>query len=74
MQRPINSNPFSNNDQLIDIREACRFWGGNRPLNPATVYRQIANGKHPKPLKIGGLSRWSLVELCAERERRMNAR
>ena len=68
----ISTNP--NTDQLIDIREACRFWGGNKPLNPATLYRQISQGKHPKPVKIGGLSRWSLLELCTERQRRMDAR
>ena len=63
-----------NSDQLVDIKEVCRFWGGNRPLNPATVYRKVSTGQHPKPVKIGGLSRWSMVELCAERQRRMDAR
>lgn len=70
----IQLSAAANNDQLIDIREVCRFWGGNKPINPATLYRQVAQQKHPAPIKVGGLSRWSLVELCAERQRRMDAR
>ncbi len=61
-------------DQLLTIKDVCRFWGGNKPLNPATLYRQIADGKHPKPIKVGGLSRWSLNELRVELQRRKDAR
>jgi len=44
---------------LLDRREVCRFFGGSRPLNPATLYRGIRKGRFPKPLKIGpGTSRW----------------
>ncbi len=27
---------------LLDVREVCRFLGGTRPLNPATLYRGIS--------------------------------
>jgi predicted DNA-binding transcriptional regulator AlpA len=44
---------------LLDRREVCRFFGGTRPLNPATLYRGIRKGHFPKPVKVGpGSSRW----------------
>jgi predicted DNA-binding transcriptional regulator AlpA len=44
---------------LLDRREVCRLFGGNRPLNPATLYRGIAAGRYPAPIKVGpGSSRW----------------
>jgi hypothetical protein len=30
---------------LLDRREVCRFFGGSRPLNPATLYRGIRKGR-----------------------------
>ena len=59
---------------LVDMREACKFWGGSKPVNPATIYRMIANGCHPKPVKFGSLSRFLKSELIAERERRCTQR
>jgi predicted DNA-binding transcriptional regulator AlpA len=45
--------------ELLDRRAACAFFGGTRPLNPATLYRGIRKGRYPKPVKIGpGSSRW----------------
>lgn len=61
-------------DAFLDFDAACQFWGGNRPLNRATIYRQIAAGQHPKPVKIGHLSRFLKSELLAERDRRIAAR
>jgi predicted DNA-binding transcriptional regulator AlpA len=44
---------------LLDRAEACRFFGGTRPINPATLYRGIRVGRYPKPVKVGpGSSRW----------------
>jgi predicted DNA-binding transcriptional regulator AlpA len=44
---------------LLDRREVCRFFGGTRPLNPATLYRGIRRGHFPRPVKVGpGSSRW----------------
>ena len=62
------------NPEMLSIRAVCQFWGGDAPLNSASIYRQIAAGKHPKPIKVGSLSRWLRQELIAERERRMVAR
>jgi predicted DNA-binding transcriptional regulator AlpA len=52
------------NLNLLDKIEACRFFGGSRPLHPATLYRGIRQGRFPKPVKVGpGSSRW-LREEC----------
>jgi predicted DNA-binding transcriptional regulator AlpA len=46
-------------DELLDLKAACAFWGGTRPINPATLYRGIRVGRYPAPIKIGpGSSRW----------------
>jgi predicted DNA-binding transcriptional regulator AlpA len=45
--------------QLLDRAETCRYFGGTRPINPATLYRGIRVGRYPKPIKVGpGSSRW----------------
>jgi predicted DNA-binding transcriptional regulator AlpA len=45
--------------ELSDRGEVCRFFGGSKPLNAATLYRGIRVGRYPKPVKIGpGSSRW----------------
>jgi predicted DNA-binding transcriptional regulator AlpA len=50
---------FANLADLLDRREVCRFFGGTRPLNPATLYRGIRRGHFPAPVKVGpGSSRW----------------
>jgi predicted DNA-binding transcriptional regulator AlpA len=44
---------------LLDRREVCRFFGGTRPINAATLYRGIRQGRYPAPVKVGpGTSRW----------------
>ena len=46
-------------DDLLDLRAACAFYGGTRPINPATLYRGIRKGRYPTPVKVGpGSSRW----------------
>jgi predicted DNA-binding transcriptional regulator AlpA len=44
---------------LLTRKEVCRFFGG---INPATLYRKIRQGVLPKPVKIGGSSRWLRTE------------
>jgi predicted DNA-binding transcriptional regulator AlpA len=44
--------------QLLDKAEVCRLFGGTRPLNASTLYRGIKLGTYPKPIKVGGSSRW----------------
>jgi predicted DNA-binding transcriptional regulator AlpA len=43
---------------LLDRRAACEFFGGTRPINPATLYRGVRQGRYPRPVKVGGSSRW----------------
>jgi predicted DNA-binding transcriptional regulator AlpA len=46
---------------LLDRDATCAFFGGIRPINPATLYRGIRRGHYPRPVKIGSLrgsSRW----------------
>jgi predicted DNA-binding transcriptional regulator AlpA len=52
-------------DERLDLRSVCRFFGGTKPLHPATVYRNIKAGRFPKPVKIAGSSRWLRSECQA---------
>jgi predicted DNA-binding transcriptional regulator AlpA len=53
---------------LLDKKAVCFLFGGNRPLNPSTLYRGIHHGTYPKPIKVGGSSRWlrSECETCLQ--------
>jgi predicted DNA-binding transcriptional regulator AlpA len=48
---------------LLDRAATCRYFGGSRPINPATLYRGIRECRYPRPVKVGaallgGSSRW----------------
>lgn len=47
---------------LLDRRAVCVMFGGTRPLNPSTLYRGIREGRFPKPVRVGGSSRWLRAE------------
>jgi predicted DNA-binding transcriptional regulator AlpA len=50
---------MQNDPLLLDRPAVCRFFGGTKPIDPATLYRGIRKGRYPAPLKIGpGSSRW----------------
>lgn len=52
--------------ELLDKDEVCRLFGGNRPINPSTLYRGIRLGRYPKPIRVGpNSSRWLLAECQA---------
>ena len=59
---------------LLDRKEVCRLFGGTRPINPATLYRHIRQGRLPKPVKIGGSSRWLRNECEAALQRMVDGR
>ena len=61
-------------DRLLTIEEVRKFWGGSKPLSPATIYNHIKAGKHPRPIKIGSNSRFLLSELIKERANRAASR
>jgi hypothetical protein len=49
---------------LLDRNAACEFFGGTRPINAATLYRGIRQGRYPRPLKVGALSFAPLCWSC----------
>lgn len=48
-------------DPLLDIREVAREIRASVP----TAWRRVADGTLPRPIKIGGLSRWPRSEILA---------
>jgi predicted DNA-binding transcriptional regulator AlpA len=46
MQQP-NGSPL-----LLDRGEVCRFFGGTKPIDPATLYRGIRDGRFPRPVRL----------------------
>jgi predicted DNA-binding transcriptional regulator AlpA len=53
-------------DDLLDKRTVCRLFGGTKPIDPATLYRGIRQGRYPKPIRIGPqVRRWSRSEVEA---------
>jgi predicted DNA-binding transcriptional regulator AlpA len=59
---------------LLDRRAACEFFGGTRPINPATLYRGVRQGRYPRPVKVGGSSRWLRVECEVALQRMVDGR
>jgi predicted DNA-binding transcriptional regulator AlpA len=57
-----SGNKEANSMNLLNRNEVCHFFGG---INPATLYRKIRQGVLPKPVKIGGSSRWLQSECQA---------
>jgi predicted DNA-binding transcriptional regulator AlpA len=54
------------NNDLMDVAETCRFFGGSRPINPATLYRGVKSGNYPAPVKTGpNTNRWLRAECQA---------
>jgi hypothetical protein len=39
--------------ELMDCDVLRRLNGGTKPINPATLYRNIRAGRYPKPIKVG---------------------
>jgi predicted DNA-binding transcriptional regulator AlpA len=60
---------------LLDRSDVCRFFGGTKPIDPATLYRGIRQGRYPRPIHVGpGSSRWLRHELEAALARMVEAR
>ena len=54
------------NVELWNRETVCAFFGGDRPLNHATLYRGIASGRFPRPVNISAnLVRWVADECRA---------
>jgi predicted DNA-binding transcriptional regulator AlpA len=52
---------------LLDADATCKFIGGDgSPINHSTLYRGVAAGRYPKPIKVGASAvRWLRPELRA---------
>jgi predicted DNA-binding transcriptional regulator AlpA len=57
---PLAYNP-TNNDPLLRVREGAAFL----QISVPTFWRRVADGTIPKPVKLGGLSRWPQSEIIA---------
>jgi len=52
---------------LLAKAEVLKLFGGTKPINSATLYRGIARGRFPAPVKIGPkTSRWLRSECEAK--------
>lgn len=52
-------NQFLHENPLLSARECAKLL----KISVPTYWRWVANGIVPKPIKIGGLSRWPLSDL-----------
>jgi len=50
--------------ELLDKAEVLRLFGGTRPINASTLYRNIKLGRYPKPIKVGPNSSCWLKDEC----------
>ena len=55
---------------LISDKDVAEIIGGSR----ATVWRRVADGVLPRPIKFGGMTRWVLSEVEAAIARQVAAR
>jgi len=56
--------PTRINDRLISVTPVAAAYG----CSVTTVWRHVATGVIPKPVKIGGMTRWSEAEVLAHIE------
>jgi predicted DNA-binding transcriptional regulator AlpA len=59
---------MQSNLELLDRRAVCSMFGGTKPIHPASLYRGIRQGRYPRPVKVGALSRWLKSECQAALE------
>src|SRR5262249_44962113 len=56
-------------DGLYDLGFVCAYFGGNKPLHPATIYRGIDDGRYPRPVRPSpNVNRWVGKELLAAKQ------
>ena len=46
-------------DRLVSVKDTAAAYG----CSVATVWRRVADKTIPQPVKIGGMTRWSLSEI-----------
>jgi predicted DNA-binding transcriptional regulator AlpA len=57
---------MQSDEELMTQAATCAFFGGDRPIHYSTLYRGIATGRYPKPIRVGpNTSRWLRSECRA---------
>jgi predicted DNA-binding transcriptional regulator AlpA len=60
---------------LMTLDATCVFFGGDRPLNPSTLYRGVRAGQYPPPVLLGPQNpRWVRSECMQALERLIKER
>jgi predicted DNA-binding transcriptional regulator AlpA len=61
--------------EMMTLRATCAFFGGDRPLNPSTLYRGVRAGQYPPPVLLGPNNpRWLRSECRQALERLVKER
>ena len=61
--------------EMMTLGATCAFFGGDKPLNPSTLYRGVKAGRYPAPVHIGTrMSRWLRSECEVARQALIDAR
>jgi hypothetical protein len=62
-------------DEMMSLGATCAFFGGDKPINPSTLYRGIKRGLYPPPVHQGiRMSRWLRSECEVARQALIGAR
>ena len=70
---PVTAIPTA--DEMMTLGATCAFFGGDKPLNPSTLYRGIKAKRYPAPVRVGpNSSRWLRSECHTAREKLIAAR
>jgi predicted DNA-binding transcriptional regulator AlpA len=57
-------------DEYLDVKAACRFIGGTKPINPSTLWRGVKERRYSPPDRIGpNMVRWRRSRLARDLER-----
>jgi predicted DNA-binding transcriptional regulator AlpA len=61
--------------ELWDRATVLKFFGGSKPIHPATLYRNMASGIYPRPIHVSAnVVRWVADECRAATQRMLAAR
>jgi predicted DNA-binding transcriptional regulator AlpA len=57
-------------DEYLDVKAACRFIGGTKPIDPSTLWRNVKAGRYSRPDHVGpNMVRWRRSQLARDLER-----
>jgi hypothetical protein len=57
-------------DEYLDVKAACRFIGGSKPIHPSTLWRNVKAGRYSPPDHVGpNMVRFKRSRLARDLER-----